>query len=640
MTAQIADTFLFKGEPYSLIGMSGGALTEPEQFGMEPEMLHTACYRGFYATYELLGDALYLRSLTLREKNGNYRPIRGIKPVKEDCKATYQGLSVVVAFTGKIRLAKDFIRELYIHMGYQKPTAFKTVLDVTLEAGRVVEIKDRSQEVEAKRGAFKKHYESVNMLQAIDEAFSLDMDLEYSCFPCPLLPLFEGGEDMSHPDFSAFAEFVNVLMQEQHICGAAVSVKQGDATIYEGCFGLRDLESQAQVTPDTIFGLASVSKSFAALAIMQLCDAGKVYPDAPVTTYLPEFKIRGLPDIDSVRVHHLLSHSTGLPPFRRRQGEFSELSQHLEYIATAEYELLGQPGEYFSYCNDSFVMLGAVVERVTGKTFKDYIRKNIFEPLGMTRSGYTPVEIAKYGADVTTLYSYNHELGKHEPQSWPNLGSYHVSGGIVASLRDLSTYASLYTQGGVVQGRKIVSDHAIRRLRQPVVEALLPSHYCYGLQATFGPKGLTLVSHGGGLPGVSSHFGFVPEKGISVVVLSNVSGVPAKAIWMAAVHSALGLPIEAEEVAKSTYVAPRTHLERFLGTYASLESGDLRIYFDQGTLMSEQRGVVVPLWARDDVHLVGRLHGQEMVLRFFFTEDGYVWAVLAGSRMLRRSVKG
>ncbi len=178
MTAQISDRFIFKGDEYSLIGMKGGDLASPEQFGMEPEMIHTACYRGFYASYELTEEALYLRELTLREKNGNYLPIEGIEPAKEEYQATYHGLSVVVHFTGKIRLAKDFIEELYIHMGYQKPTAFKTVLDITLKEGRVVEIKDRSQEMEEKRGSFKKHYESGNMIQTIDEAFSLDMDLE------------------------------------------------------------------------------------------------------------------------------------------------------------------------------------------------------------------------------------------------------------------------------------------------------------------------------------------------------------------------------------------------------------------------------------------------------------------------------
>ena len=176
MTAQISETFLFKGDEYSLIGMRGGDLASPEQFGMKPEMIHTACYRGFYATYELTEDALLLRSLTLREKNGNYPPIEGIKPSKERYQATYRGLSVRIPFTGKIRLAKDFIQELYIHMGYQKPSSFETVLDITLKDGRVVAINDRSQEMEQKRGAFKKQYESGNMLESTQEAFSLDMD--------------------------------------------------------------------------------------------------------------------------------------------------------------------------------------------------------------------------------------------------------------------------------------------------------------------------------------------------------------------------------------------------------------------------------------------------------------------------------
>jgi len=113
MTGQISDTFLFKGNQYSLIGMSGAPLASPEQFGMKPEMIHTACYRGFYATYELTEEALYLRELTLREKNQNYLPIEGIEPAKGDYQATYHGLSVVVPFTGRIRLAKDFIEEFH-----------------------------------------------------------------------------------------------------------------------------------------------------------------------------------------------------------------------------------------------------------------------------------------------------------------------------------------------------------------------------------------------------------------------------------------------------------------------------------------------------------------------------------------------
>ena len=178
MTAQISDTFIFEAEEYSLIGIRGGDLASPEQFGMEPKMLSTACYRGFFATYEVTREALYLRELTLREKNGNYLPIEGIQPETGNHRATYHGLNVRVSFTGKIRIAKGFIHDLYIHMGYQKASAYETVLDLTLNDGRIVKILDRSKEMEQKRGAFKKHYESGNKFEKIEEAFSLDMDLE------------------------------------------------------------------------------------------------------------------------------------------------------------------------------------------------------------------------------------------------------------------------------------------------------------------------------------------------------------------------------------------------------------------------------------------------------------------------------
>jgi hypothetical protein len=176
MTAQIADTFLYKNENYSLLGIKGGSLISPQQFGMEPVRLSTACYRGFYGTYELTEEALFLKELTLAEKNGNYLPIQGIKPEKSDYQATYHDLNIVVQFTGRIRLARDFIQELYIHMGYQKPTAFKTVYDITLKEGRVTNVKDRSKEIAQKRGNCKKNYESGNTIERIEDAFILDMD--------------------------------------------------------------------------------------------------------------------------------------------------------------------------------------------------------------------------------------------------------------------------------------------------------------------------------------------------------------------------------------------------------------------------------------------------------------------------------
>lgn len=178
MTAQIPDTIIYEGDKYELIGMAGGDLISPEQFGMEPEMISTACYRGYYATYELTDEGLYLRELTLHERNQKYVAIDGVIPEEGEHEATYRGLSIHVPFSGKLRLAKDFIRDLYIHMGFQKPTAFRTVYDVTLEEGSIVALVDRSKEMEEKRGAFKERYETEDLVRRIGDAFSLDMDLE------------------------------------------------------------------------------------------------------------------------------------------------------------------------------------------------------------------------------------------------------------------------------------------------------------------------------------------------------------------------------------------------------------------------------------------------------------------------------
>jgi len=162
--------------------MEGGELISPEQFGMRPEMIHTACYRGFYATYELTETGLYLRELTLCEKDGNYLPINGVLPEKENYQASYYNLTVLVPFTGRIRFAKDFIQEMYIHMGFQRPTAFKTVYDITLDNGRVVKLNDQSKEMERKRGLLRRSLRYFKQLilrkNPVSEAFSLDMNKE------------------------------------------------------------------------------------------------------------------------------------------------------------------------------------------------------------------------------------------------------------------------------------------------------------------------------------------------------------------------------------------------------------------------------------------------------------------------------
>ena len=182
MSDQIQDKYFYKNEEYSLIEPNGTDLFSPEEFGLEPVMMHTGCWNGYYAKYEIADDALYLKELTLCDRNGKYPSIDGVIPVRaftrpdilprnEELKreiaygktayiaegpskymntARYANMSYKLPFTGNIRLAKNIIkdsasdRDLY-NLLFNREDMYRTVLDFTVDHGRVVRIVDRSK---------------------------------------------------------------------------------------------------------------------------------------------------------------------------------------------------------------------------------------------------------------------------------------------------------------------------------------------------------------------------------------------------------------------------------------------------------------------------------------------------------------
>ena len=134
MTGQIHDTVIYRGEKYSLVEDSGG-LPTPFDYGLIPGQMHTACWRGFYLTYIILDVRLVLDQLTIRTFDNNYPPVNGIQPVEDNSNKVYQGLNLTLPYTGKLVIAKDFMQEKYIHMGFQPASSFRTVLELTFENG-------------------------------------------------------------------------------------------------------------------------------------------------------------------------------------------------------------------------------------------------------------------------------------------------------------------------------------------------------------------------------------------------------------------------------------------------------------------------------------------------------------------------
>ena len=183
MTAQIPDVFRFNGEEYSLVGMNGEGLFEPEDFEMIPMMASTACYRGYVMTYDCVDRVMILDEMLIR--TDQVVPINGVAPMQFDTgkfrifSHRYEKLRLKTRFTGSLLLGKDFIDSLYVHMGFQKATAFRTVIEVQIQDGDIISICDLSDKIEELRvwgrTSTRKHTDDQD--NWIEESFSLDYEL-------------------------------------------------------------------------------------------------------------------------------------------------------------------------------------------------------------------------------------------------------------------------------------------------------------------------------------------------------------------------------------------------------------------------------------------------------------------------------
>lgn len=176
---QISYTVFINGDRYALIGMTGSNHMSSGQFGSKPTALSVTSYHeDSDVICELTPVGLYLRGLKPNEENGYHEPIREINPAKNIHQTLCHDEDVLIPFSGRIRLAKDFINQPRVNVAYQKALAFKTVFDITLKEGHVVEIRDRSWEMEKKREAIENCYRFPDKLERVLDAFSLDLDLE------------------------------------------------------------------------------------------------------------------------------------------------------------------------------------------------------------------------------------------------------------------------------------------------------------------------------------------------------------------------------------------------------------------------------------------------------------------------------
>ena len=194
-------------------------------------------------------------------------------------------------------------------------------------------------------------------------------------------------------DFSAVDAYVESQMKDLHIPGMALGIVQGDQVAYVHGYGEAG-PGKRLVTPQTPFMIGSVSKSFTALAVMQLVEAGKIDLDAPVQTYLPWFRVADAGASAQITVRHLLNQNSGLS---RESGLEEETASDLSDEAIesgvrrlADDELSRAPGTTFEYSNVNFNILGLIVQTLSGQSYESYIQEHVFDPLGDAAQFYFP----------------------------------------------------------------------------------------------------------------------------------------------------------------------------------------------------------------------------------------------------------
>lgn len=350
-------------------------------------------------------------------------------------------------------------------------------------------------------------------------------------------------------NWEGFDEFVRDRMRRTRLPGVSVAVVRGGEVLYSRGYGFRDLERRLAASPHTVYGIGSVSKSFTALAILKLAEEGKLSPEDRVDRFLP---LRIQPHGEPVLVRHLLTHSSGIPALGYAEAEIrsgqgtggryvalSSVDDFAAWLNGAEEWVEARPGEVWLYLNEGYVLLGGIVEKLSGQSFADYVREHILRPLDMQETGFLGEDL---GPELAVPYIIPREGGPKVGEVLPMLiGS---DGGVASSVLDMAKYIGVFLR----RGSPIISPESYKEMIAPRVA--LPHEpapfagggrgsYAYGLM-TQPFLGRTLVGHGGSVLVYTAQMSFLPGEDLGVMVLANGAGYPCAQLAQAAMAWATG----------------------------------------------------------------------------------------------------
>ncbi len=305
--------------------------------------------------------------------------------------------------------------------------------------------------------------------------------------------------------------------------------------IHENYDGVINHQTQKIADRSSVYRIASMSKSFAGVAILQLRDAGKLKMDDPIVQYIPELKGQKYSeDSPDITIRHLLTHAAGFPednPWGDRQLGISD--QEMLEMFKKGISFSNEPGVGYEYSNMAFAMLGYIIKKVSGKTYQQYIKENVWKPLGMEDTYWDYTKVPK----EQMVLGYRWVKGAFVPQPIEGDGAYGIMGGILTSTGDFSKYMAFHQSpyGNIGNYTNVLKNSSIKEMHfawnfnnynQRGFEGNgNPCHnlsfYGYGLRIDKNCDNINMLGHSGGLPGYGSDWKIATDYGLGIVTLSN-----------------------------------------------------------------------------------------------------------------------
>lgn len=385
----------------------------------------------------------------------------------------------------------------------------------------------------------------------------------------------EDAPTLSQESIASIESFVDDWLATHEIPGASVALTDSEGIVYAAGFGAREFASNTPATSETLYRIASITKTFTAVAVLQLAEADQVSLSDPVSEYVDA--LAGVPG-EPITIRELLSHTSGVPSddvatiMGPRLGEGDgptiplstreEFERHVN--GAASRRATEQPR--CMYYNSGYAVLGQVIEACSGQSYAEYVDANVLSPLGMSRSTFHR-DAFEAEADRTVAYEST-EDGRRRREFRFNDRS-HPSGGLISSVTELTRFLRALMNDGTADGATFLEVDSVAAMCEPhgafrtLVDGTNEDYALGTIVRAFGDD--TLVGHGGTW-GCSGYAGYLDEAGLGVAVLCNT--VPATHP-MEVGPALLGLAQGLDAATANPYFAVREKLERVAGTYES-----------------------------------------------------------------------